>query len=166
MDDAIKDHPPVEQEPKRKVDLEKELALWDELVSDLENPERHKAYVGHVFRSGLLKEGSRRYLPLIEDKDAYSVEARRLARHYQRQIVNVMFMVPSQTASAKKNPTLGYIATFIAVMVLITGLLVPKYWFLIFVGIAFLVGYFVVKARQFKEISERDQANRNPEGGL
>lgn len=151
-------HYGVKSAQEREKDIQIETRLWDEVLEDTENPERHKKYFGHALRSGLLKEGSRRYGPLLEDKVKYSIETRRLARFYQKQIMNILFMKPMPDMPKKKNPTLGYIFAFFSVMTILTGAFEPKLWYLIPAGLFFLVPYIYIKFKQAKEKSNRTRA--------
>jgi hypothetical protein len=147
----------VKSPEEREKDLELEGELWDQVSSDPENAEPHKAYVGHVIRTGLLKEASRRYGPMIEDTEAFSIETRRLARYYQKQIVNLMFMTPTIAPVKGKNPALGYIIAFFAMMAIFLGLIDIHFWYVSVAGLAYLVPYIFMKFKQSREKSEKNQ---------
>lgn len=145
---------------KRPEDREKDLALeaelWEKIVEDPEDAERHKEYVGHAIRSGLLKEASRRYGPMVDDSGSYSIEARRQARFYQKQIVNLMFMTPTVKKGKEKNPAIGYILAFFSVMAILVGFLVLEFWYISLAGLFYLVPYIYVKFKQAQKKSERN----------
>lgn len=154
----------VKSPEEKETDLTREKELWEALLLAPEDEQTHKEYVGHVIRYGLLKEASRRYAPMIDDKDKYDIQTRRIARMYWKQIMNMMFMVPSGPAGKVKNPSLGYVATFIAVMAVITGVLAisfsVKYLLITFAGLLYLVPYIIFKVRQAKKKAEKKKFNQ------
>lgn len=150
----------VKSTDDKEHDLAIEKELWDKLELNPEDAEAHKQYVGHVIRSGLLTEASRRYGKIIDDKEKHSIDTRRLSRYYQKQIVNLLFMAPSVEKPKKKNPTLGYLLAFLATMILFGGLLSLEFWYLILIGAAYLVPYIILKVRQFRNLSDKSRSNQ------
>lgn len=152
----------VKSPEEKERDLALENELWEKVLSDMEDEETHKQYVGHVIRNGLLSESSRRYGKVVDDKEKYSINARRLSRFYQKQIVNLLFMKPSVEKTKRKNPTLGYMGVFVSTMVILCGLLSFEFWYLILAGAAYLVPYIYLKFKQSKKLSEK--SNSTPSG--
>lgn len=150
----------IKSPEEKQKELDRENVLWKGVLLDPDNEKNHLEYVGHVLRTGLLKEASRRYGPIIEDKK-YSIEARRFARFYQKQIVNLMFMVPKDNLIKKKNPALGYIFVFLIVMVLLTGIMSPDFWILIPIGVVSLGGYMAIKYKQSQK-KRPDKVDQTP----
>ena len=148
-------------DPKTK-SLDLEDQFWAKVLQDPENTGSHKTYVGHILRAGLLREGARRYRPLVDDTEHFSIDARRLARFYQKQIVNVLFMTPSAPRPKPKNPTLGYIFAFIAVMFILTGIFDYHYWYLALAGTVYIVPYIYRKYNQAKDNLSRSKVHGIP----
>ena len=135
--------------------LAKEEELFKNLMEDLKDESRHKAYIGYILKSGLLSQGTRRYGPLIDDKENFPIEARRLSRIYQRHLVNAMFL----TAREKSPPSpgkkqLGYFLIFITSMMIILGVLAPRYYYVGITGGAICIGYFLIKYFQWTNIQK------------
>ena len=145
----------VKNPEEKSQDISLEAELWSKVEGDPENPDHHKNYAGHIIRSGLLKEGSRRYGPMIEDSEKYSVETRRLARYYQKQIVNLIFMAAPGPGTKKKNPSLGYILAFLSMMVFMTGIFDLNFWYLIPIGLGYLIPYIIVKYQQSRKNTDK-----------
>ena len=144
---------------EREQDLAKETELWEKVEAEPENADAHKEYVGHVLRSGLLKEGSRRYGPIIDDKENFSIETRRLARYYQKQIVNLMFMTPSVgVPSAKTSRPTAYLwmfVLFIASMAMVTGLLNTDLIWVTGLGVLIIVLFSVLQFQKRRQNKSR-----------
>ncbi len=141
----------VKSPEEREKDLLKEKKLWNDLLEKPDVEKYHNDYFAHIVRSGLLKEASRRYGTMVDDKDNYSIETRRLARMFRKQIVNLMFMTPVGAMGKEKNPTLGYVFIFIAVMMIFTGLLALKFWYVALAGLFYLVPYIIIKVSQARK---------------
>jgi len=145
----------VKSPEEKAQDLATEELLWNAIDQDPENDNHHKAYTGHILRSGLLKEGSRRYGQMVKEKDRYSIEARRFAIYYQKQFVNIMFLTPTHDKETKKSAGLGYFLTFVAMMLLLTALLEPSMWYLGPFGLVYLAVYLTKKYMESKKKREK-----------
>jgi hypothetical protein len=155
----------VNSPEQKAADLEVEAQLWKILGDHPENQEAHKTYVGHVLRTGLLLEASRRYRPMIEDSETFSIETRRLARYYQKQIVNLLFMTPGGPKVERRKPTAEYIITFVAMMFLIIGFLDFDFWYLSVAALCFLAPFIVFKIREHDKIKEQ-RNKQGPDSGI
>ncbi len=113
--------PPSPSEPKPET-LAQEEQLWQSVVADLGNEELHKQYVGFVLRSNLIKIGTRRYGTVIEDKEHYSIEARRVARQYQQSLVGVLFISPQARPNVKKSSSFEMFMIIVAAIAALAGL--------------------------------------------
>ncbi|MDP8225476.1 MAG: hypothetical protein P9L99_19100 [Candidatus Lernaella stagnicola] len=102
--------------------LAREEALWEALTADLGNEDLHKQYVGFVLKNNLLTTGSRRYGGVIDDKDEYSVDERRLARTYQQNLVRILFFDPREHDQTSKLTRLELLFLFVTTMLTMAGL--------------------------------------------
>ncbi|HPQ67753.1 MAG TPA: hypothetical protein PKW95_01410 [bacterium] len=113
--------PPTPSEPNPET-LAQEEQLWQAVVADLANEELHKQYVGLILRNNLIKIGTRRYGTVIDDKEHYPIEARRIARQYQQSLVGVLFISPQARPDVKKSSSFEMFMIIVAAFVALAGL--------------------------------------------
>jgi len=96
--------------------LAAEEKLWGALLADLGNEQLHKDYVGFVLKNNLIKQATRRYGPVIEDKEKHSIEARRLARQYQKSLVDLLFFTPKHETIKRSTSLEGFVIFFVVIL--------------------------------------------------
>lgn len=116
---------PTPPAPDRAAQLAEEERLWALVLASPEAENAHRDYFNHVTRNGLLREGLRRYSPLVDAKDDFSVESRRQFRRYQQTLMNLMFMTGPRPAADSGRNNLEYLGLYIAAFVAIAGLVIP-----------------------------------------
>ncbi|MBZ0274307.1 hypothetical protein K8I61_19890 [bacterium] len=137
---------------ERKETLAAEEAEWARVLANPDDEEAHKAYFRFVVKNGLLSEGIKRYTPLIDAKDDYSIEARRRFRTYQQTIRNLLFMSAPRVEPPKGRRAEIYITLILALTFIIGGFLVPTLRLGVFLGMAIIVGLIVYLIRQGRKI--------------
>lgn len=140
--------------PDRTALLAEEERLWARVLASPETDDVHRDYFNHVTRNGLLREGLRRYSPLVEAKDDFSIESRRQFRRYQQTLMNLMFMTgPRPPADSGRN-NLEYLGLYVAAFVAIAGLVIPGPIpkILVPIGLGF-VGFSLY--RRYRRISDK-----------
>lgn len=145
---------PVAPTPDRTALLAEEERLWARVLAAPEAEDGHRDYFNHITRSGLLREGLRRYSPLVDAKDDFSVESRRQFRRYQQTLMNLMFMTgPRPPADSGRN-NLEYLALYVAAFLGIAGLVIPGPIpkILVPIGLGF-VGFSLY--RRYRRVSEK-----------
>ena len=92
--------------PPREPDaatLATEEQLWLKLKEKLADEARHRDYVGFALKNNLIKNALRRYGEIVDAKEQYPIEDRRLAKKYQKSLVDVMFFTPRRQEPRKVN---------------------------------------------------------------
>lgn len=112
---------PQPRDPDAQV-VARETELWGLVVDDMTDEDRHKQYVGFVLKNNLLKQASRRYGAVIEDKERFSIDARRLARQYQQSIVKILFLNPKEKPEPSRLSRLELLLLFTAAILMMGGL--------------------------------------------
>jgi len=137
----------------------REEAMWENLLKDFADEQRHKEYLGFCIKNNLMLAGSKRYGAYAEDKEAYPIELRRLARQKQQQLASILFLRPRVDPSLKRSGSpFGSLSGFevgglFAMVILLFVGFIWGGWALLLVpfSIAGLVIYFAQKARHAKE---------------
>ncbi|MCL4235851.1 MAG: hypothetical protein KJ042_15175 [Deltaproteobacteria bacterium] len=134
--------------------LAEEDRLWAGVLATPEADDAHREYFNFVTRNGLLREGLRRYSPLVEAKDDFSIESRRQFRRYQQTLMNLMFMTGPRPPSDSGRNNLEYLGLYLAAFVGIAGLVIPGPIPKILVPIGFgFVGFSLY--RRYRRVSEK-----------
>lgn len=107
-------------EPSQEL-KDKEQELWQSLVAHLAEENKHREYVGFVLKNNMVKTATRRYGEIIDDKDRFPVEERRLARKYQKNLVDILFFSPKKNERRKSSSLEGFVI-FLAVVFMLGGL--------------------------------------------
>lgn len=102
-----------------------EERLWQAVLAEPDVEERHHEYFRHATRNNLIKEALRRYGPVVEDKDRFPVETRRVFRRHQQALVNLMFMSAPRAAQPPKRNFVLYMGLFVATLAFMGGLFTP-----------------------------------------
>ncbi len=97
-----------------------EEELWRKLLEDVDDEKRHREYVGFVLRNNLVKIGLRHYGEIVEAKDRYSIEARRLAKRYQKSLMDILFFTPRREERTKTS-SLELLGIIIIALAMVTG---------------------------------------------
>ena len=111
--------PTAPAEPDSQTTAAEEV-LWKKLAEELDNEKIHREYVGFVLKKNLVKTALRRYGEVIDAKDRYSIETRRLTKKYQKSLVDVLFFTP-RLEEQQKTSSLELFGILITALALITG---------------------------------------------
>jgi hypothetical protein len=95
--------------------------LWSKIVVDLANETLHKEYLGFVLKNNLIKQASRHYAEVVDAKDRYTVEQRRVARQYQQNLLRVLFFTPTREKPSFKLSGVESLLLFVATLVMLAG---------------------------------------------
>ncbi len=101
--------------------------LWEAVLANPEEQEKHNVYFSFVTRNNLLKEGSRRYGAMIEAKDDYSIAARRQFREFQKNIVNLMFITGPREIPEQKRTVFEFFGYLFIPFMIAFGLVMSFY---------------------------------------
>jgi hypothetical protein len=102
--------------------LAQEAELWAKVVADLGDEAPHRQYVGFVLKHNLIKNGTRRYGEVIDDKERFSVEQRRVARQYQQHLVRLLFFLAPAEKAPQRLRGLRAVGLFATTVAMLAGL--------------------------------------------
>ncbi|NLH48451.1 MAG: hypothetical protein GX444_07590 [Myxococcales bacterium] len=151
--------------------LEREEELWAKVTADLGKEEPHKEYLGLALKNNLLLQASRRYGSVIDAKDRYSIEQRRVARKYQQNILRILFLAPKEEKIETKLGSLEALILFLATIGMLGGaaaffsdnfgiaspILVAMLRMMFPLGLCFVVVFIWVRIRRAKSFADRHQ---------
>ena len=146
-------YPTAGTEPKPSKGQTEE-ALWKQLLDDPENEEKHKIYFNFILRSGQVREGLRRYSTIIEEKDDFSINARRQSRRFHKTLLDLLFLGGPRERPQGKRPFLEYLAFFIATFLIVLGISIPSLLPFLFIGLGTLAVTIVWKVRTMRRKSK------------
>lgn len=134
-----------------------EERLWQKVLENPADDNLHKAYFSYALHNGFMKEASRRYGLMVNEKDKFTVDERRQFRKYQQTIVNLMFMGSPRDLPPAKGRSADAFIYILAALLIVAGLMVPVLRVAFFIGIAVIGVMVFFKYRAIKNASKEHQ---------